>query len=99
MYPGEERPRFPHLHPGFTKDEAKRLIAECEAANIALIIGCSSPQPKYVDFVKPGKPDPVPPGKYFYYPYEGYEECCAKHGCEPVAESWGRTHPQSLTLY
>ncbi|CAM6089447.1 unnamed protein product [Calypogeia fissa] len=90
-YPDKDSPREPILHPGFTKEEAAKLMAECEAVDIEIAIEYLPPKPKYVTFMRPGQPtdgesaDPIPTwiARYFEYPYEGYEEYCEQNGCDP----------------
>ena len=49
-YPDKPSPVSPTLHPGFAKDEADRLIMECNEAGIALILHDMSPPVKTVEF-------------------------------------------------
>lgn len=55
-YPKKESPRGPIIHPGFSKEEVNKLLVECEAAGIEVVIKYLPPKPKYVSFQKPGDP-------------------------------------------
>jgi hypothetical protein len=85
-YPDKPSPQGPFVHKGFTKDEADRLLAQCEAAGVEMIMKVLPPKPKYVTYNIPvnGKFISTPVSHMVLYPYTEYETLCEEHGCDPA---------------
>ena len=97
-YPDKPRELAPNKHPGFSEKEADDLILACEAADIELVVKYLRPKPKYVCWrveltAEEAKQHAsrfsgiqvIPTAsQIFHYPYEGYEECCREHDCDPA---------------
>lgn len=86
VYPDKPSPPGPILHPGFTTEEAEKLLSLADIS-----ISRLPPKPRYVQYRKmpdepavPGWPiAPVGVSHIFHYPYEGYEDLCKEKGCDP----------------
>ena len=86
-YPDKPSSAIPDVHPGFTKEEAERLIMECSSVGVMLKIKDMSPPPKCVVYkrhLKLGQPGSGLATQQFEYPYFGYEDCCRENGCDPA---------------
>jgi len=79
VYPDKPRTPGPVVHPGFTKEEAQQLMAECEKAGIELKVKYIPPKPKWVSYSNEQANRAT---HIFYYPYDGYEKCCEENGCD-----------------
>lgn len=84
-HPDKPRTAGPVVHPGFTKAEMAQLLKECENAGIQLKVKYRPPPPKAMSYYVPHmeKRRSHWASYIFLYPYEGYEECCEEHGCDP----------------
>lgn len=89
-YPDKPSPPGPFLHKGFTKEEAVRLLAECEATGVEMVMKIEPPKPKFVMYTKQGEKKgngiaiPIGVSHIVHYPYTEYEKLCEEHGCDPA---------------
>lgn len=85
LYPDKPSPTGPFIHPGFTREEANRLLDACMAAEIDMILTPKEPQGRkiryYVDNKRGGQTMVF---KYYHYPYRGYEEICEEMNLDPA---------------
>ncbi|RDL37407.1 uncharacterized protein BP5553_04840 [Venustampulla echinocandica] len=67
------------IHPNFTNEEANKLLAACQEADVEMVMKTQRPKGKFASY-KDKKLGIV--SNYFHYPYNGYEEFCKEHGCD-----------------
>ncbi|KAF4629283.1 hypothetical protein G7Y89_g8859 [Cudoniella acicularis] len=79
LYPDKPSPKEPYIHPGFTKDEAVKLLKLCEEKGVMMHMTVEPPKAKHVGYRDAGKNTRLT--RWFEYPYDGYEEFCREHGC------------------
>lgn len=96
-YPDGSEPKIPKRHGEFRDEEAAEILAAAEVASIEVVIQYKPPEPKVVWYKRALTAEeekqtasPFNPHKifdiaaqYFGWPYEGYEEFCKEHGCDP----------------
>lgn len=86
VYPDKPSPEYPSIHPGFTREEATELMNECQVAGVEMVVNARRHKQKKVQWEEE---EGYYKSRIFDYPYNGYEECCKRHGCDPETGTKG----------
>ena len=77
QYPDRPKPSGTIIHPGFTEEEADRLMAECRAAGVEITILYWPPDSKTVYLPREtSSGEMIYKEHWFEYPYDGYDKFC-----------------------
>jgi len=88
-YPDKPNSAVLTIYPGFTKEEAEKLQADCLQAGIDIEVKYLPPKMKYVQYKSMPKDEqeskwPISVSHVFHYPWDGYEKLCEEKGCDPA---------------